>query len=362
MTVAPEAASILVVRYRFIGDTILTVPFLRNLRQAYPQARIDVLVGPRSGEVLAGCPYIDELITFDTTRFHKYDRGEGSSRSFWSYVVELRARKYDTAFLLKRSFSSALLALLIGCRNRIGYSTFCRTPLLTLPVKWDRNVHEVESTLSVLRQAGINVTDTRLEAWISRSEQEELLRLVPELASQKKKILFHAAAAHPDKMYPLANWAKLISEMAGRLDIMPFFAGSKQDEELYRQLAEACGQQCVTTAGKLSLRQSMALLAGMDLSICTDSGPAHLSAATGTPTIALFGPTDPVRWRPWGEQHLAIFDDNLPCRPCHYKKTCQEKRPCLAELDPEIIIEKALCLLAKNTREPRCLRPASTPG
>jgi heptosyltransferase II len=341
----PDALSILVVRYRFIGDTILTVPFLRNLRRAYPQARIDVLVGPQSGEVLAGCPYVDELITFDTTRFHKYDRGEGNSRSFWSYVVELRKRKYDTAFLLKRSFSSALLAFLIGCRNRIGYATYFRSALLTCPVKWNERIHEVESTLDVLRQAGIAVIDTDLEAWVSPGEEEEIRRLVPELASKKKKVLFHSAAAHPDKIYPLDNWAKLMKQLAGQVEILPFFTGSAQDKDTYERLELVSGLNCINTAGMLSLRQSMALLAQMDLSICTDSGPAHLSAATGTPTIALFGPTDPQRWRPWGDRHVALFDATLACRPCHYKKTCSDKRQCLSDLPPQLIVEKALELL-----------------
>src|ERR1700734_2523022 len=99
MTKGPPAASrMLVIRYRFIGDTILTVPFLRNLRLAYPQAQIDVLVGQRSGEVLENCPYINDLIVFDTTRFHKYDSGEGKTKSFWHYARLLRQRRYDMVF------------------------------------------------------------------------------------------------------------------------------------------------------------------------------------------------------------------------------------------------------------------------
>lgn len=348
MSTAPPAASrILVVRYRFIGDTILTVPFLRNLRQAYPNARIDVLVGPQSGEVLQGCPYVDELITFDTTRFHKYDRGQGKARSFWSYVFELRKRNYDTAFLLKRSLSSAFLALLIGCKNRIGYASSGRSMLLSKAVPWNQKIHEVESTLDLLRAVAIEIGDTKMEAWISAEERRELFNLVPELNTTKRKILFHAAAAHPDKIYPLENWATLIKELSKHEDLVPCFTGSEQDIQTYEQLEHLSGIKGINCAGKLSLRQSMAMLAEMDLAICTDSGPAHLSAATGTPTIALFGPTDPERWRPWGEQHLALYDKSLACRPCHYKKTC-DNRPCLTELAPALVTQKALQLLSKT--------------
>lgn len=343
-----KAERILVVRYRFIGDTILTVPFLKNLRLAYPDALIDVLVGPQSGEVLAGCPYVDNFITFDTTRFHKYDRGQGKARSFWSYVFELRKKKYDTVFLLKRSLSSAWLSFLIGARNRIGYESEGRSLLLTHKVEWDKDKHEVLSTFDVLKAAGVKIVDDELEAWISDAERNETFRLVPQLKGKGLKVLFHAAAAHPDKLYPLEHWAKIIKVLSQQEKITAFFTGSSEDATLYNKLQELAGISGVNTAGLLSLRQSMALLAEMDLAICTDSGPAHLSAAVGTPTIALFGPTDPERWRPWGSKHIAIYDEGLECRPCHYKKTCDDRRQCLTELDPELVLLKALSMLSNN--------------
>lgn len=342
-----EAKRILVMRYRFIGDTILTVPFLRNLRLSYPDAVIDVLVGPESGSVLQGCPYINNLITYDTTRFHKYDRGKGKARSFWSYVLELRKNKYDTVFLLKRSLSSAALAFLIGARNRIGYDTEGRGFLLTQRTVWNDKIHEVESTLDVLRTAGIQITNKELEAFVSPEEEKEILGLVPELTASKLKILFHAPAAHPDKLYPLESWVEVLRNLATRHEIIPFFIGAEQDIELYKKLEDKSGIKGICLAGKLSLRQSMALLSKLDLAICTDSGPAHLAASTGTPTMALFGPTDPERWRPWGKQHKAVYDETLACRPCHYNKTCAN-RECLTALSPQKIIETAEAMLSEK--------------
>lgn len=344
---APHAERILVLRYRFIGDTILAVPFLRNLRRAYPDAKIDVLVGPESGNVLDGCPYVDELIEFDTTRFHKYDRGRGARRSFWSYVSFLRRRRYDTAFILKRSFSSAALAFLIGCRHRIGYDTEGRRLLLTTPVPFDPGRHEVESLLDVLRAACLPVEDNYLEAFISEAETQLVKKMVPALKEPGRKVIFHAAAAHPDKMYPLENWADLIAKMVVKHKVTPYFVGSGQDVLLYEKLLELSQVKGVNLAGVLSLRQTMALLSQMDLAICTDSGPAHLAAAVGTPTLALFGPTDPERWRPWGWQHAALFDEKLECRPCHYKKTCED-RPCLTALAPERVMAAAEQLMAEQ--------------
>jgi len=120
---------ILVIRYRFIGDTVLTIPFLRNLRKAYPEAQIDMLVGPISGDVLLNCPYIDNLIYFDTTRKHKYEnpaskndlqkpQAKQSSASafftparqtFFSYVKLLKQNNYDKAYVLKGLFPALYL-------------------------------------------------------------------------------------------------------------------------------------------------------------------------------------------------------------------------------------------------------------
>ena len=347
--------NILVIRYRFIGDTILTVPFLRNLRVAYPGARIDVLVGPKSGEVLQGCPYVDDLITYDTTRFHKYDSGQGKTRSFWSYVWQLRKNKYDCVYVLKRSFSSAALAFLIGAEKRIGYGTEGRNFLLTDSVPWRQDIHEVESLLSVLSATKIDTDDGHLEAFVTAAEVAHVEAIEPRLAdSAKNYVLIHAAAAHPDKLYPLKSWAQLIIKLKDQLHLEPVFSGDGQDVALYTELAKLADlQNPICLAGKLSLRQSMALYSRMSLAVCVDSGPAHLASAAGVPTVALFGPTDPVRWRPYGPMHAAVYDQQLTCRPCNYQKTCQD-RECLTMLSPDFVFEKCLNVYAGAPRREGC--------
>ncbi len=338
------AQRILVIRYRFIGDTILTAPFLRNLRRAYPQATIDVLVGPSSGEVLAGCPYVNEFIPFDTTRFHKYDSGHGQPRNLIAYAVELRRRSYDLVLVLKRSWSSGLLAWLTAAKFRVGYNTEGRRLFLTHPVPWDKAKHEVESTLDVARAAGIPVTDNYLEAWVSKSEKAEIIKLVPELASPHKRVLVHAAAAHPDKMYPLQRWAEVLRQLKQDYGILPFFTGSPPDRLLYEQLQQISGVTGVNLCGQLTLRQSLALYEHMQLSVCVDSGPAHMSAAVGTPTIAIFGPTDPGRWRPWGANHVAVFDPTSINHKCSMHTECKISR-CLGKLSSELIISECAAAL-----------------
>lgn len=346
------AKRILVMRYRFIGDTILAVPFLRNLRYAYPDAVIDVLVGPQTGKVLEGCPYINDLIPFDTTNFHKYDRGEGKKKNLLTYAWELRKRNYDTVFVLKRSLSSGLLAWLSGARYRVGYDTQGRGFLLTHRTKMRTDIHEVEAVLDVLRRADIPIVDKHLEAWPSQEERDELLNLAPELRHQsdQPRVLIHAAAAHPDKMYPLALWADVMKQLQGQHNPRFFFTGAPRDEELYDELQQLAGVKGVNLAGKLNMRQSIALMQHMDLAACVDSGPAHLGAAADIPVVAIFGPTDPNRWAPWGDKHAVVVNDKLSCRPCGYKMTCDNRRQCLTELSPDTVATKCSELLKKNSK------------
>jgi ADP-heptose:LPS heptosyltransferase len=193
----------------------------------------------------------------------------------------------------------------------------------------------------------IPIVDDRLEGWISADEQRDIETCVPQLADPRKKVLIHAAAAHPDKMCSLSIWADVMRTLKEDFQMMPYFTGAERDFELYEELTRLSGIDGVNLAGKLSIRQSMALYKNMDLAVCVDSGPAHLAAAVGTPTVALFGPTDPERWRPYGANALAVFDETLPCRPCFYKKTCTD-RPCLTQLDPGKIV--SACLQVLNRR------------
>ena len=148
-----NASKILVMRYRFIGDTVLTVPFLRNLRQAYPEARIDLMLEPFSGQVLTGCPYVDRIIPFEFKTIHKYSASSqrGKLAGYLHYWKLLRQEGYDAVFALKRSLSSALLIRAAGIPRRIGFATEGRTLLLTDPVPYRQDQHEVQNFLDCLR-------------------------------------------------------------------------------------------------------------------------------------------------------------------------------------------------------------------
>src|SRR5512146_73247 len=163
---------ILVLRYRFIGDTILTVPFLRNLRRAEPDAHIAWVVAPGSATVIQGIPYVDELIFWDPVTIHADSRGTHRTfRDKLRFIRELRAQRFDRVYVLKRSLSSALMAFFSGARERTGFDTEGRGFLLTRRVPYRPDRHEVDNFLSVLRADGVAVRDDYLEYWTMPDEE-----------------------------------------------------------------------------------------------------------------------------------------------------------------------------------------------
>ncbi len=335
---------ILVVRYRFIGDTVLMIPFLRNLRHAYPDAQIDVLAGPVSGEVLTECPYIDELIIFDTTRKHKYENTKQQKKSFFSYVKLLKSRNYDKAYVLKRSFSSAALAFLAEIPERIGFNTEFRGILLTKPVPYSFYKHEVDCFLDILRYDGIPVLDNHLENWISQESGDKIMRIFSELnITDELKVLVHATSGNVDKQWSLEYFAEVVKHLSNNLKARVFYTGTQKDSGIYSQIRRLTGENLakepVNLCGKLSIQDSTALINRMNFVVGSDSGTLHIAASLNIPVIGIYGPMNPVKWQAWGDIHEAVYLD-LDCIPCDLRRKCPRNIACLRQLDPAMVIEK----------------------
>lgn len=334
-------------RYRFIGDTLLTVPFLRNLRAAYPDAVIDLLAAPRSGEILRDCPYIDELLMFDTSRKHRYENPDSpmAARSFRSYVGWLRSRKYDTAFVLKRSFSAAMLAFLAGIPQRIGFDTEGRGLLLTRRVSYRPDAPESECFLDVLRAVDIPVRDAHLEGWWRPEEAEKAQALLTATESdashcEPRHMVLHLTSSNPARQWPEAHAVRLAEWLLSHPDLHLHALGAASDAETYESLRGKLSPENAARlhihCGKLALTESMAFLQRMTLVVGVDSGVLHMASAAGTPVIALFGPMDE---RKWGAAHTRVVVQPMACRPCNLKIACPFDLKCMKDLQPEAVIE-----------------------
>ncbi len=312
---------ILVLRYRFIGDTILTVPFLRNLRYAEPDARIVWVVAPGSSEVIQGIPYVDELVYWDPVTAHADSRG---THRTWSaklaFIRQLRAERFDKVYVLKRSLSSAIMAFLTGAPRRIGFNTEGRGLLLTTRVPYRHDRHEVLNFLDVLRADGVPVMDDHMEAWLTGEERRFADRFLADagIAPDAPVVAIHPFAANPQRAWHLDNFIELAERIQTELGARVIVFGGERDREAIGRIVAGMANPPLFAIGATSIRQTMAILSRCSFLVCNDSGIMHLAAALGIPLLALFGPQSPVKFGPWGKDCEVIYRA-FPCSPCRQK-------------------------------------------
>lgn len=323
---------ILVVRYRFIGDMILTIPFLRNLRQNYPDSQIDMLVSPNSGEVIENCPYVNNFIYFDTTRKHKYENGEGEKKSFFAYVNLLREQKYDKAYILKRSLSSAVLCFLAGIKERVGFDTEHRGFLLTKKVKYDTKKHESLCFLDVLKADNLNADGNYLENWVNpnNSDKVEEILLKNNIDKTNKIAVVNIMASNPKKMWDIKNYAQIIEYLINEKNIQVIFVGAKSDKKEYDNIIykNRLKMEPLNLCGEINLKESLALLKMADFILGNDSGTLHMAASVKTSVIGLYGPMNFEKWKALGDGNILLKAD-LSCIPCNLKGKCKNNFACM---------------------------------
>lgn len=344
-----QIEKILILRYRFVGDTVLTIPFIRNVREQFSNAEIHVLVSPNSGELIEGNPDVNRVIYFDNTNFHKYEKGRNGSvyYSLLRCANALKKEKYDLAFVLKRSFSSALLAFLAGAKYRIGFNTELRGFLLTHRVKYDQTLHELDNFLNCLAPLSIEPKKYIPGIFPNNSEKVRANGFLVRLDKFKPKVLIHATSAHPYKQWPKVYFAELMDFLYKEYQAQFVFTGAKTDKSIYEDIVSRCQNKnkfnILDLCGLTSLRECYALYKGLDIAICVDSGNAHIASATGIPTYVLYGPTNSKRWLPIGKIGENVFPimlkQTLPCQPCDVKVKCSHLS-CMKLLTPHFVCSK----------------------
>ena len=332
---------------------VLTVPFFRNLRAAEPDAHIAWLVAPGTTDVVAGIPYVDEFIVWDPVTTYADSRGTHRTLGEkWRFIAELRSRRFDKAYVLKRSFSSALIALLSGARERVGFATEGRSPLLTRRVPYRHDRHEVLNFLEVLRADGIPVTDERLEAWLSPDEErfaDEYLAAAG-LPPDGSIVAIHPFAANQTRAWHEDGFIEVANRLQERTGCRILLLGGGRDRELGEYLRARITPAPLVAVGTTSLRQTMALLARCRLLVCNDSGIMHLGASLGVPLVALFGPQSPVKFGPWSDRCRVIYR-GFPCSPCRQKfftecaPSGRGKPECLEAITAAEVLEAAAGLI-----------------
>ena len=308
----PRPLRILVIRYRFIGDTVLAIPTLRNLRRAFPNAKIDVLAEPVSGEALALCPYKDELLIYAPRLTGEKKRTAKIPTSLLGAASFLRARRYDRCYILRRSFSSAIMPLLAGIPHRVGFATDGRGWLLQRSTPY-ADKHEVECFLDILRADGIPVTDTHNENWTDPATDQRVAAALP--AGHRPRVFICAKSVAPAKDWTPDRFASLfvwlVNERGCEIHLCDSPALAGYYEQIRAALPTPLARDWIDWSRQLSIRESSSLFKRMDLAVGIDTGLLHIAASFHVPIVALFGPLEPWRWHPWDTRHTILRPEDL---------------------------------------------------
>ena len=296
---------------------LLLTPALRALKHAFRESRLELLLRPRVANLMESHPYVDACIVDE--------KRDGRCRSLMRLVSRVRQTSFDLAVVLHpTSFRNALLPFLARIPIRVGTNVGGRGMLLTKSCRDDTSVHEVHRYLRVLQLLDIDTASDALEFWhidADRQFVENLLR-AEGFSRDDRLIAVNLGTTWTTKRWDIVKFTEVIRRITRLIpETKVVLTGSPTEQPLTEALPASL--PIINLVGKTSILQLGALLERCEVCLTCDSGPMHIAAAVGTPTVALFGPTDPVRHRPYGVGHTVI-EKSVSCRPC-YKRSCHRQ-------------------------------------
>lgn len=343
----PAIQRILVVSCTAIGDTLLSTPALRSLRETYPKARITLLINSAYMELFRDQPQINDLIPYP-----------GGWRRFLPLAGHLRARKFDLACILHGNEPQATpLAWLSGARfifklpntSRFRFLLTNAEPVLT----WDDFEHGIDQRLAVAKLAGARSTDRRMELLIDAAERREAASLLGNhgITADAPLIAFQAGASTASRRWAPSRFIALGQRLlAEHPDIRIVLTGSPAERPLTDAIATGIGDaRAWSAAGKIPLPVLPALLEHCALMVTGDTGPMHLAITIGTPVVALFAVSDWHRSGPaYDLDRHVIIQKWRTCDPC-LSKNCPYVEPlCMENISVDEVFTAVTAILDRG--------------
>lgn len=369
-----ERKSILVIRLdQTLGDSAMNSPLLRELRLAYPNAEISLIVHPRIFEMVRFCPYVDKI--------YSYDWGTSLSRSLitrhWLALKfchqNFKSKKIDMAIVPRfdEDHHAGFIALFSGATRRIAYTAMASRRKAVLNAGFDHFYtdvlpahglkHEVERNLDIIRYLGNQPENDNLEFWNNGTDDAYAAEIYrQENINLENTIIigFGLSGGYSAlKRWPIENYielANLILKENGRKKIIFLLVGGKEDRDLGLQFQEAFSSNVINMIAKTNILQMGALLKKADYFIGNDSGAMHVAVASGVRVLGIFGSSCHHRFGAWGQKSRSISLE-LDCGPCKTGhvidrcSVCIYKSPkCMDELEPEFALKKFNLMAFEN--------------
>lgn len=343
---------ILVRGTNWLGDAVMTTPALQRLRSSFPHAHISLLATPLTANLFIGSPLLDEVI--------EYRRREEGVRAVINTAKILRAQRYDLAVLFQNAFEAALLAWLGGARLRVGFATQGRGLLLTHQVeRRAQQPHQLHDYLEIVaacericlgadfKPAIENPAPSLTASATQQRAAAELMRSFNINGARPLVALNAGATNSRAKCWPAEYFAALADRLSNELNAQIVLIGGAAEFVYAARVIEMMKTTGAhNLAGKTSMAELIGLLAQCDLLVSNDTGPAHVAAALGRPTLTIFGPTNEFETAPTGAHASIIRAAGIECARCMHRD-CPIDHRCMTRITADEVAARAAQLLAQ---------------
>ena len=350
---------VLIIKTSSLGDIIHALPVLDYLHRAAPGIEIGWVVEENFAGILEGNPLLSHLHLVATKRWRKSLLSSTTRREIVTAIREIRSCGYDTVFDIQGNFKSGLICLASGVSKRIGlhrkllqesFNALCTN--IKAPIVPEDGKHIIPRCLSVVHVPfQLPYRDLELVTDIPTSaEEDRIARTILAPFCHGPRLLFHYGTTWQTKFWSMESWialGKLACQAYPSLSILLSW-GTEAEKAAVDAIASAIGPRA-TVLERVSLKQLTAILKQVDLVVGGDTGPTHLAAAVGTPTVSLYRSSDGEYSGPRGKHHI-IIQSPMECTRC-FRTKCPRDEECRASITPRAMfqaIQKQLHALAES--------------
>ncbi|HLL28308.1 MAG TPA: lipopolysaccharide heptosyltransferase II [Xanthobacteraceae bacterium] len=338
MTAATNSP-ILLVPYQWIGDFVRCHSVVQLLKRRFPERPVDILSSTLAAPLAAYMPGVRKAVVHDLPR-GRLGYGENAR-----LAEKLAPERYGTALVMSRKWKAALAPYLAGIPERVGFLGEMRFVLLSDIRPGEKNYPTMAeqcaalalprgAALPPLPEPKLAASAAQVKSWRERTRLEKNGQRVVALAP---------GSVWSSKRWPTAHYARLAVLLRERGHEV-WITGGRDEEPLAEEIRATAS--AVYDLTDLALGDGALALGQADCAVTNDSGALHMAAAFGTPTLALFGPTDPAAWMPLNPSAKALLaDEPLDCRPCAKHDCPLGHHKCLVDLSPQTVfaaVERAL--------------------
>ena len=325
----------------WVGDAVMSLPALRALRQLLPGSNITVAGAPGTVDIFSEADFVDAVLI--------------NEAGFFPSVKQLRRGKFDLALLFQNAFGAALTAFAARVPFRIGYDTDRRGILLTTAIAvpdWKNERHESFYYLNIVselqqlveRSATATAETPTSQLAVSDKRREAAQKLLEEngvVPGKPVALLCPGSVNSRAKRWLAERYAEL-SDRLTDAGMNVVLIGSPAEEEVSRQVGARTQHVPIVLTGKTSVAEVVGLISLANLLITNDTGPAHIGAAVGTPTLVIFGPTNPLTTYPLGP-NAAMIREPPDCAPCMLRD-CPIDHRCMTAISVAQVFERGMAM------------------